>query len=187
MCLHPIALIICLTIIHDQSSIDAIAKGTWSASSDEPGFRSGFRRYGASKLFLLMMIHSLQARLNRDPNLGKICIMGVDFGTMSTGLQRHAVWIIRVLLFQVVYPLIAWLQPNGSIRTTERSAGDIVRAAFDHGPGLGEEPKGVYLDGTVPLETGEESRDPQKRDWVWKESVRLTGLKEDETALVDWQ
>lgn len=82
---------------------------------------------------------------------------------------------------------IAWLKPDGPVRTTERSAHDIVRAAFDNGPGLGEEPKDVYLDGTVPLETGEESRDVQKRDWVWKESVRLTGLKEDETALVDWR
>ncbi|KAJ4385715.1 hypothetical protein N0V93_010144 [Gnomoniopsis smithogilvyi] len=175
------------TIIHDQSSIDAIAKGTWSASSEEPGFRSGYRRYGASKLFLVMMIHSLQTRLDRDPSLSKICILGVDPGTMSTGLQRHAIWFIRVLLFKVIYPFIAWLQPNGPIRTTKRSAEDIVRAAFDHGPGLGEEPKGVYLDGAVLRETGEESRDAQKRDWVWKESVRLTGLKDDEVALVDWQ
>lgn len=134
-----------------------------------------------------MMVHSLQGRLDRDPNLGKICVLGVDPGTMSTGLQRHAAWLIRVLLFRIIYPIVAWLSPNGPVRTTERSAGDIVRAAFDHGPGLGEEPKGVYLDGTEPLETSEESRDTQKRRWVWEESLRLTGLKGKETALADWQ
>lgn len=175
------------TIIDDESSVEAIAKGIWSSSSAEHGWRSGFRRYGASKLFLVMMIHSLQQRLDHDPNLSKVCILGVDPGTMSTGLQRHAGWLIRILLFRIIYPLIAWLKPDGIVRTTERSASDIVRAAFDHGPGLGQEPKDVYLDGTVPLETGQESQDVQKRAWVWKESVRLTGLKGDETALVDWQ
>lgn len=134
-----------------------------------------------------MMIHSLQQRLDRDPRLRKICVLGVDPGTMSTGLQRHAGWLIRVLLFRVIYPFVAWLRPDGPVRTTERSARDVVRAAFDHGPELGEEPKGVYLDGAVPRETGQECRDVQKRDWVWKESVRLTGLKKDETALVDWR
>lgn len=134
-----------------------------------------------------MMVHSLQQRLDRDPRLRKICVLGVDPGTMSTGLQRHAGWLIRVLLFRVIYPFVAWLRPDGPVRTTERSARDVVRAAFDHGPGLGEEPKGVYLDGAVPRETGQECRDVQKRDWVWKESVRLTGLKRDETALVDWR
>lgn len=133
-----------------------------------------------------MMIHSLQQRLDRDPSPSKVCILGVDPGTMSTGLQRHAGWLIRVLLFRIIYPLIFWIKSDGPIRMTERSASDIVRAAFDHGPGLGEEPKGVYLDGTVPLEAGKESQDVQKRDWVWRESVRLTGLKEDETALIDW-
>lgn len=147
------------SIIRDQSRIGAIAKGTWSAFSEEPGFRYRYRRYGASKLFLVMMFHSLHGRLNRDFNLSKICILGVDPGTTSTGLQRHTLWVIRVPLVRVIYPVVAWLKPNGPIRTTERSAGDVVRAAFDHGPGLGEEPKGVYLDGTVPLETGEESRD----------------------------
>lgn len=175
------------TIIHDEGSIEAIANGEWSASASEPGWRSGFRRYGASKLCLIMMIHSLQQRLDRDPSLSKVCILGVDPGTMSTGLQRHAGWLIRVLLFRVIYPFIAWFKPDGPVRTTERSANDILRAAFDHGAGLGEEPKDLYLDGTIPLETGKESQNVQKRDWVWKESVRLTGLTENETVLIDWR
>lgn len=175
------------TIVHDRSSIEAIARGKWPSGPEEPGFRGGFRRYSASKLFLVMMMHSLQGRLNQDPALNKICVLGVDPGTMSTGLQRHASFFIRVVLFGVILPLVAWWNPDGGVRTPERSAGDVVRAAFDNGPGLGEEPKDVYLDGTTPLETGVESRDAQKRDWVWKESVRLAGLKEGNTTLINWQ
>ncbi|POS76989.1 hypothetical protein DHEL01_v204608, partial [Diaporthe helianthi] len=175
------------TILHDKDSIDTIAKGKWPSGADEPGFKGGYRRYSASKLFLVMMMHSLQARLNRDPALNKICILTVDPGTMSTGLQRHSAFFIRVVLFRVIFPLIAWLNPQGGIRTTERSAGDVVRAAFDIGPGLSEGPKDVYLDGDKPVETGVESQDVQKRDWVWQESVRLAGLKEGDTSLANWQ
>jgi hypothetical protein len=175
------------TIVHDRSSIEAIAKGTWSSASEIPGFRGGYRRYCASKLFLVMMMHSLQSRLNKDPVLNKICVLGVDPGTMSTGLQRHSSFFIRVILFGIVMPLVAWWNPHGGVRTPDRSAGDVVRAAFDNGPGLGEEPKDVYLDGTVPLETGVESRDAQKREWVWEESVRMAGLKDGDTALVNWK
>jgi hypothetical protein len=39
-----------------RDSTDAIAKGTWSTNEDDPSFRSGFRRYGASKLCLYMMV-----------------------------------------------------------------------------------------------------------------------------------
>lgn len=134
-----------------------------------------------------MMIHSLQSRLDRDPVLNKICVLGVDPGTMTTGLQRHSPWVIRVLLFGIIYPIIAWLNPSGPVRTPERSARDVIRAAFDHGDELGEQPKSVYIDGTVAVSTGEEARDARKRGWVWEESVRLTGLKVGDTALVEWK
>lgn len=173
------------TFLDDEASIDAIAKGTWSSAAEAPGFRGGYRRYGASKLFLVMMMHSLQTRLTHDPALGRLCVLGVDPGTMSTGLQRHSVFFIRVVLFGIIYPLIAWWNPNGPVRTPARSAGHVARAAFDNGPGLGEAPKDVYLDGTVPRETGEESRDVQKRQWVWKASVGMAGLAQSETALAD--
>ncbi|KAL2287129.1 hypothetical protein FJTKL_06130 [Diaporthe vaccinii] len=92
------------TIVHDKTSIGAIAKGKWPCGSDEPGFKGGYRCYSASKLFLVMMMHSPQGRLNQDPALNKICILGVDPGTMSTGLQRHSAFFIRVVLFGLVSP-----------------------------------------------------------------------------------
>lgn len=71
-------------------------------------------------------MYELQRRLNRDPNLRDICILGVDPGTMSTGLQRLAPWFIRVVLFQAVIPLLAWLMPNGGVWTTQKSVFHVL-------------------------------------------------------------
>jgi hypothetical protein len=175
------------TIVHDQANFEAIAKGTWSSAQENPSFHSGFRRYGAAKLFLIMMMHELQHRMNQDPALKTICILGVDPGTMSTGLQRHAPWIIRVLMFQIIFPIVAMLMPNGPVRTTQKSASHILQAAFESNSVLSQFPKDLYFNGTEPLETSAESRDTRKRYLVWKESVRYAHLKEGETVLVNWQ
>ena len=122
------------TIIHDRSSFEGIARGTWCSANEDPSWRSGYRRYGAAKLFSIMTIHELQRRMNHDPVLNKVCILGVDPGTMSTGLQRHASWLIRVLLFQLIYPIIALFMPNGLVRSTHKSASQVLHAAFDSTP-----------------------------------------------------
>ncbi|OTA56033.1 putative short-chain dehydrogenase [Hypoxylon sp. EC38] len=174
------------TFVSDAASFEAIAKGQWSPATEDASFRGSFRRYGASKFFLVMMQHELQTRLDADAALNKICIVGVDPGTMISGLQRSAGWFIRVFLFQVIYPIILYINPNGPIRSTSRSAGDVLEAVFGVGEG-GELPKDKYFNGRVPLETSEESKDATKRQLVWKETVRLTSLKEGETVLANWQ
>lgn len=42
------------TIIRDTT--DAVATGSWSSNVDDPSYHSGFRRYGAAKLCLTMMM-----------------------------------------------------------------------------------------------------------------------------------
>lgn len=159
----------------------------FSPAKEDPSWRSGFRRYGAAKLFSIMTMYELQRRMNKDPDLRKICILGVDPGTMSTGIQRHAPWFIRVLLFQIIYPIILAFNPNGPIRSTEKSASDVVHAAFDSSAESGESPKGLYYFNSKPLETSTESKDPEKQSLVWKETVQLAQLKKGETVLEDWQ
>lgn len=174
--------------VNDAATFESVAKGTWSPALEDPSFRSGFRRYGAAKLYLVMMIHELQRRMDRDPVLNKISILGVDPGTMSTGLQRLASWPIRVLLFKIIYPILAFLMPSSSpMRTTKLSASHTLQAALDNNSALGEYPKGLYFNGTEPWETSEEARDIVKRDLVWKETVRYAHLKQNETVLSDWQ
>lgn len=171
------------TFVEDESQFEAIAKGTWSSAKDYPNFPGGYRRYGASKLFLIMFMHELQSRLNKESELKNISVLGVDPGMMITGMQRSAPWVIRVLMFQYIYPLILYLFPKGPVRSTSRSASDILAAAF--GSDSGEFPKDLYFCGRELFETSAESRDVRKRSLVWAETVKLTHLKKGETILGD--
>lgn len=82
--------------------------------------------------------------------------------------------------------ILTWLWPNGSNRTTKKSSGDIIAAAFDSSPTLGERPKGLYLDGEVLRQPSAEARDPKKREILWRDTVGYTGLRADETMLSNW-
>ncbi|KAI0180539.1 putative short-chain dehydrogenase [Hypoxylon sp. FL1284] len=177
------------TLVSDAARFDAVARGTWCPASEDPSWKSGFRRYAASKLCLVSMQHELQARLDGDPALSKIRVLGVDPGTMMSGLQRLAPWVIRVLIFKVVYPAVLFLNPDGeSVRPTSRSAAEVLEAAMAETVGDGGKlPKGGYFYARTPRETSEESRDPEKRALVWSSTVALMDLKEGETALARWQ
>ncbi|KAI1747596.1 putative short-chain dehydrogenase [Xylaria castorea] len=175
------------TLIRDQHTFEAIARGAWNPISEDPSWRSGYRRYGAAKLCAMMMMLNLQRRMSQDVALSQVCILAVDPGYMSTGLQRHAHWFVRVVIFQILFPISAWLVPGGPIRSPNTSASHVLRAAFDSGPGIGELPKGLYFDGIEPAETSMESRDTSKQDWVWKGSVNLTNLRQGDTVLGNWR
>ncbi|KAF2118046.1 putative short-chain dehydrogenase [Lophiotrema nucula] len=174
------------TIVEDGARMEAIAKGTWSSAKEDPSWPASHRRYGAAKLCLIMMMHELQQRLDQDPALNKVCILGTDLGTMAIGISRRAPWIIRALLFQIIFPSVTWLMPNGNIRPTSRSAADLLWAAFDSDEILGEFPKDLHFLGRGPFPTSAESQDAQNRDVMWKESVRLADLKEGDTVLTHW-
>ncbi|KAK3689099.1 putative short-chain dehydrogenase [Podospora appendiculata] len=177
----------------ETDTIDPIAKGTWSTYEEDPSWESGLRRYGAAKLFEVMMIGELQRRLDTDPVLSKISILGVDPGTMPTNIARHSPWFIRILMFQILFPLVArvamWRDPTGNpaYRTPDKSAADVLMAAMDNNPVLGERPKGLYLNGSEICETSVEAKDPKKREIVWRDSVRYANLKEGETVLANWR
>ncbi|KAI1778633.1 NAD(P)-binding protein [Hypoxylon cercidicola] len=174
-----------------QDGTEPIARGTWSANSKDPSWRTGFRRYGASKLCLVMMIGELQRRLQGDPILSNISILGVDPGAFSSGVARRGPWPIRVLMYQIIIPALAglmtWFQPGGTLRTPAKASEDVLYSAFDCGPQLGERPKGLYLDGKVPKEMSAEARDVEKREMLWRNSIRYAELEEGETTLANWR
>ncbi|KAJ4351429.1 uncharacterized protein N0V89_006771 [Didymosphaeria variabile] len=174
-------------LMRDEATFEAIGKGTWKPFVGNQSWMGGYCRYGAAKLCAMMMMHELQHRLNQDAALSRICVLAVDPGYMSTGLQRSLPWLARYIIFQVFFPVVAWLMPNGSIRYPEMSASYVLRAAVERGPGLGELPKGLFFEGGKSAETSSESRDPRKRDLVWKESVKLAHLEDGETVLEGWR
>ncbi|KAI1123710.1 hypothetical protein F5Y10DRAFT_251322 [Nemania abortiva] len=168
-----------------QDGTESVAKGTWSTASEDASWRAGFRRYGASKLCELLMIGELQRRLDEDPVLHKVSVVGVDPGTMPTDLSRRGPWAMRVLLFQFILPLVArimsLISPNGSIRTAAKSSRDVLSAAFTV-----EHRNGIYLDGKKETSMSAEALDAEKQGMLWKDSVGYAEVKEGETILAHW-
>lgn len=195
------------TIFHD--SAEPIAKGAWSTAKDDPSFRGGYRRYGAAKLcqvmmmlviFLIVWCYSsdtflcgspeLQRRIDKDPVLRNISVVGIDPGSTPTTLVRRGDWRIRGLWTYIMpwlVVILTWLWPNGTNRTTAKSSRDILAAALDNSPVWGEKPKGLYLDGEIPKNMAAEARDPRKREQLWQDTLKYTGLSGGETVLANWQ
>jgi hypothetical protein len=132
--------------------------------------------------------HELQERLNIDPLLSNIAVLGVDPGTMGGALARRGSLVIRFVT-TVVYPLLApllvWLWPNGLVRTATKSAGDVMYAALDTKT-LREQPKDVYLNGREPWSTSKESKQKEQRKQLWEDSIKYAGVVESETILKRW-
>lgn len=132
-------------------------------------------------------MHVQQRRLDSDPTQSHISIVGIEPGSMGTDLVRRGDWFARVVFFPYIIPLLAplmtWLQPNGVIRTIDKSSTDVVNAAFDTNPDLG----GKFLNGSELEDAVPEAADARKRSMVWSDSVRYTQLTEADTLLVNWR
>ncbi|KAI0397366.1 NAD(P)-binding protein [Xylariaceae sp. FL0594] len=180
-----------------SSDLEPIAKGTWSPNSADDNnswtWAAGYRRYGASKLCGVTMIHELQRRLDRDPVLRDISVLAIDPGSMPTGIvRRSSSWFLRVVVFQLLFPVLCTLMvrlfPNGNWRTVQKSSRDVVAAALKSGPPpLSQRPKSLYLNGSELGRYNSEAADQAKGRVVWRGSVRYANLTEGDTVLKDWQ
>lgn len=163
---------------------DNLAKGRFGAGV-------GLRRYGASKLCQIMMVHELQSRLDADPALSNISALGVDPGAMPTTILRRGSFYYRFFVARILIPLLtsimALFSENPMMRSTEKSATDLLNAAFSEKAPYGQHPKDLYFDGNALLETSDESRDKAKLNDLWTSSVRYTSLSREETALQQWK
>ncbi|KAI1456503.1 NAD(P)-binding protein [Annulohypoxylon moriforme] len=174
-----------------EGSTESIAKGSWGVAKglkEDP--LAGMRRYGAAKLSQVMTMKELARRLPKDPALSNISTLCVDPGGMASPLSRRASWFLRYVMLPfvgaVVAPILTWLYPNGSLRTTWKSAGDVVRAAFDTDGDL-EHPNGLYINGTEVIKTSPEADDAKKTLRLWRDSLGYANVKEGDTVLADWK
>jgi len=106
----------------------------------------------------------------------------------DTSITRDAPSYVRgfVWLLNYISGIIIFFFPKLPLRTTAQSASDLYYASFDEHD-LGTLPKAVNLNGHVKEDTSEESRDEEKQRKLWRESVKLAGLKSGDTLLSDWQ
>lgn len=148
-------------------------------------YKAGMRRYGMSKTLMVMFMYELQRRL-AGTKYSDVSVVAVDPGAMGgTGLFKESPATLRFVLHGVMAPLgvvTTALSPNGNIRTPSKSAKDLLNASFDEGT-LGKHPKAVYLNGSARFEPSKETRDETKQKQLWMESVKLSGLREDEAVL----
>lgn len=128
----------------------------------------------------------LQDRINQDPKLAGISVLGLDPGAMPTDICRRDNFFVRVVVMKIIMPILnpifVYFWPNGFLRTTAKSATDALYAAFDTET-LGERPKGIYLNGTSPWPPSKEARDKNKRRALWNDSVAYSGIVEGDTTI----
>ncbi|KAH3913426.1 hypothetical protein HBI56_083670 [Parastagonospora nodorum] len=160
---------------NSSDAVESIARGTRAASPDGPaqGPRHlyGIQWYGASKLFRVLLIPELQCRLNSVPNLNKVSILDVDTGVMPITITVGTLnWLVR-FVFYIVARVASVVSPNGLLRSTQKSAGDILVAALDTTSPTGQRPKSLYLNGSALREMSSGAMDAKKRASVWRASL----------------
>ncbi|TVY25107.1 Short-chain dehydrogenase TIC 32-like protein [Lachnellula hyalina] len=164
---------------------EALSKGI---EYHDNGYKAGMRRYGTSKLLLVMFMYQLQRKLSADPALSKISVLSLDPGAMGgTGLLRDSPAFIRFLTSYLLYylqPIMVLLKPNGRARTPKKSGYDLLLACFDE-KYLGEYPKAVYLGGSEKAIPSLEARDDEKQRKLWVESLKFAAIGEGDTVLKD--
>ncbi|KAK2873222.1 hypothetical protein FQN49_002509 [Arthroderma sp. PD_2] len=199
-----------------RDGIDPVARGTWSTPAEDPSPLSGIRRYGASKLCLILIMlailprisptkcvqmclppfpfyprHELQLRLDRDPGLASIRILGLDPGGMPSDILRRASFMQRVVVNKIagnlLAPIMTWLSPNGILRTPAKSANDGLSAVFGDVATLSSSPRPLYLNGSEVTTPSKDATDPRNAALLWGRSLAYAAVKEGETSLADWQ
>jgi len=145
--------------------------------------QAGFLRYATSKMCAMMLMHTLQSRLDGNDKSGDIVVLAVDPGTVgATGLMREQYFLTRVAIKKIIgalTPLAQMLSSDSTLRTKEKSAKDIFDACIGiKGPAAGKVAKGMIVNGSKLRTSSQESRDVAKQGLMWKGSLKLLNLTE---------
>lgn len=140
------------------------------------------RRYGRSKCLLVMFMIVLQRRLDSSAEYAGISTLLLNPGGMGGAeLTKRGTRLKRFMwtyIFPVVQEIAVWWWPNGALRTSWKSAGDLLDLVVRDAVGKGE-----YWEGSVRGKSSAESRDLEKQDMLWRESLKLVGLTQEELGL----
>jgi NAD(P)-dependent dehydrogenase (short-subunit alcohol dehydrogenase family) len=166
--------------------------------------KKGQRKYALSKLLLMVWMYvpslytltstdrirryEFQRRLDADPRLSKIAVLGHDPGWVGgTDISRTSNVFVQFFLKVIVRGLayVFTLFSNPLMRTAAKNGNDLLGVCFDD-QAFGEFPKAKYINGSVLHTTPEETKDERRQEEVWKESLKFAKVNAGETVLVDW-
>ncbi|KAH6698127.1 hypothetical protein BKA61DRAFT_246555 [Leptodontidium sp. MPI-SDFR-AT-0119] len=170
------------------TSPEKMAKGIEEFPDGNVG-KTGHRRYALSKILMEAWMYELQRRLNADPTLSNISVLGHDPGWIGgTSLVRNSETAVKIAFSVLkVLALFTWMfSPNPMIRTPGKNGKFLLAVCFDREK-FGEYPKALYVDGGVLYKTVPEANDEKLQKELWEKSLVFARVKEGETVLKGWK
>ncbi|KAL2060362.1 hypothetical protein VTL71DRAFT_9757 [Oculimacula yallundae] len=171
-----------------KCSVDMMAKGQ-EKFPDGNVEKTGQRRYALSKILLEVWMYELQRRLDADPSLKNISVLGHDPGWIgSTDIVRNGSTSLQFIFSTLrIIAKFTWLfSSNPMIRTAELNGRFLLTLCFDKEK-FGEYPKAKYVDGGVLYKTVPEAENEKLQGELWEKSLEFVGLKGEETVLKEWK
>ncbi|TVY41050.1 Protochlorophyllide reductase A-like protein, partial [Lachnellula occidentalis] len=151
---------------------------------------AGERRYALSKLLMAMWMYEFQRRLDADSKLSNIAVLGLDPGWVGgTDITRNSPLTVKFFfenILNLVGYIMSFFSSNPLIRTASKAGADLLRVCFDK-KAFGEFPKARYINGSELYHTPEEAGDEKQQKSLWEESLKLVGIKGDDTILDNWK
>lgn len=137
---------------------------------------------------LILIRYELQRRLDADPELSNISVLGLDPGWVgATGIFRDHSPGIKIFMgiMRIFAAVLALISSNPLLRTPSRVGKDMLRVCFDK-KAFGEYPKALYVNGSVLSVTPEYANDEAKQKELWEGSLKLAKIRGGDTVLKHW-
>ncbi|KAJ5581654.1 hypothetical protein N7535_000274 [Penicillium sp. DV-2018c] len=161
-----------------DDNLDLLVKPVPDAAGTE--YDMGWQRYGNSKLANVMFMHSLNERLQQNPQLSKITVMAMDPG----GLVDSRAHEVQRPTTRVMFKVLSLLLPvfklfTYTLRSNADSARDVLALA------LAPEFASVrgHFNGREPQAPARACEDAAKREVIWKACWGWAGIEEGETCV----
>lgn len=143
-------------------------------TTDEKASIVGQRRYSTSKLCNIMTAYELQRQLQNTP----IRVNAFDPGMVpGTGLARTYPPILK-FVWKNIMPVLTLFKRN--VNSAKKSGTNLANIAFAK---QFQHIKGKYFEGTKVIQSSQDSYNRVYQKDLWKTSLRLTKIKQEETWL----
>ncbi|KAF2194381.1 short chain dehydrogenase/reductase SDR [Zopfia rhizophila CBS 207.26] len=142
----------------------------------------GFKRYGLSKLVILMTMYELSRRLKKSKDMKQIAALAVDPGGLLDsraflGKDVPQGWAILIRIVNWLQPLLKLVKPT--LRRASDGAEDIINLAVSP-QYAGQE---CYFEMNQKAESSPDSKNERLQALLWDKSLEWCKLDQNDTVL----